>query len=97
MEHNTYMIILYDFYKNLLNEKEQLYFEEYYFNNLTLQEIADNLEVSKNNVHKTLKMVENKLNEYESSLELFKKNNLLMDLIENLDEKTKDEIKNIFN
>lgn len=42
--------------------------------NLSLQEIADNLNISKSAVGKTLKIVEKKLIEYEQKLELNKKN-----------------------
>lgn len=73
MDKNTQIIILYDYYKKLLNEREQHYFEDYYFNNLTLAEISENMEVSRNNVHKTLKGIELKLEEYETKLNLYEK------------------------
>ena len=45
---------LYDCYKPLFTEKQQLYFQDYYFNNLSLGEIADNNNVSRNAVHNNL-------------------------------------------
>ena len=35
---NLELTIVYDYYGELLTEKQQLYFEDYYFNNLSLQE-----------------------------------------------------------
>ena len=42
------IIELYDIYGLLLTDKQRMYFEEYYFMDLSLQEIADNYEISKN-------------------------------------------------
>ena len=63
-------INLYDYYGELLTEKQKEYFEDYYFDNLTLAEIAENLEVSRNAVHKQLKETEKNINyeEYASIL-----------------------------
>ena len=33
MENTIYMTMLYDYYKNLLTDKQRAYFEDYYFNN----------------------------------------------------------------
>ena len=94
MDKNTYIIILYDFYKKLFNDKEQQYFEDYYFNNLTLEEVSENMNVSRNNVHKTLKGMEQKLLDYEDKLELYRKNNELENIISTItDEKLVNKIK----
>ena len=34
MEKREYLIILYDFYSELLSDKQKEHFEDYYFNNL---------------------------------------------------------------
>jgi predicted DNA-binding protein YlxM (UPF0122 family) len=70
MEETLYLTSLYEYYKELLTETEKSYFEDYYYENLTMEEIADNKEVSKNAISKTLKEVKNKLNDYESKLKL---------------------------
>ena len=57
----------------LLTKKEQDIFIDHYEDDLSLQEIADNLNISKSAVGKTLKIVEKKLIEYEQKLELNKK------------------------
>ena len=54
MEEREYIISLYDYYGDLLTEKQQQYFEEYYFENLTMDEISENDSVSKNAVSKQL-------------------------------------------
>ena len=89
------LTILYDYYGLLLTDKQQLYFEDYYFNNLSLQEIADNNQISKNAVHKALKEIISKLEYYEDKLKLYEKSKKINKLIENIDEKIKEEIKEL--
>ena len=84
MEEREYLIILYDFYSELLNEKQKQYFEDYYFNNLSLGEISENENVSRNAVHKSIKKVENELYFYEEKLKLYQKNQQLNELIEKI-------------
>ena len=60
MQNRLYLIDLYDIYAELLTEKQKNYFEAYYFDNLSLGEIAENNNVSRNAVHKQLKEVEEK-------------------------------------
>ena len=45
MEEVLYYTELFDFYGTLLTEKQQNYFKDYYFNNLSLSEIAENYEI----------------------------------------------------
>ena len=82
MEKRDYLIILYDLYGELLNDKQQQYFEEYYFNNLSLGEISENLNISRNAVHKSLQSIEEKLQFYEKKLKLYKKSKIIYDIIE---------------
>lgn len=81
MDRRIYLNNLYDYYKELFTEKQQLYFEEYYYNNLSLSEIAENNDVSRNAVHNQLKIVEIRLEELESSLGLFSKKEKIIDLV----------------
>ena len=74
MNERDYLIILYDYYGDLLSDDNRRYFEDYYFDNLSLAEIAQNDNVSRNNVHKHLKSCEEKLLFYEEKLGLYKKN-----------------------
>lgn len=85
MDERLYISALYDYYGTLLTKKQQLYFEDYYFNNLSLAEISDNYEVSRSAVHKQLKDVELKLNNYETKLKLYQKGIKIKELTTDLD------------
>lgn len=64
---------LYDFYFPLLTDKQRLYFEMSYFEDYTLQEIADEFKISRNAVFDQIKKTLNLLLEYESKLKLYEK------------------------
>ncbi len=87
---------LYDCYGKLLTDKQQTYFENYYFENLTLAELSINYKVSRNAIHKSLKEAEEKLEYYESILTILNKKKQLKKLITNLDDKLKEEILNLY-
>ena len=89
MERNE-IIKLYDIYHNLLTEKQRTYFEDYYFSDLSLAEIAENYDVSRNAVHDQLKRCVNELEDYENKLHLKEKFENISNL--NLDEKQKNDI-----
>ena len=84
---------LFDCYYNLLTLKQQEYFKAYYFDNLTLQEVALNDNVSRNAVFKSLKDTIDKLLMYEEKLKIYNKKKLILNLVK--DEKLKEEIINI--
>ncbi len=97
MEDFIYFNELYDLYKDLLTDKQKEYFEDYYFNNLSFSEMAENYGVSRNAIFKQIHIVTDKLEEYESKLGLNKKKNILIDIsskIENND--IKNELENLF-
>ena len=81
MEEVIYYNELYDLYSDLLTTKQKEYFEEYYFNNLSLGEMAENYNVSRNAIHKQLRNVVKKLEEYENILKLHSKNKKIAQLI----------------
>lgn len=96
MDRVLYLNTLYDCYKDLFTEKQQLYFELYYWEDLSLGEIADNNGVSRNAVHNQLKIMEEKLLEFEGLLKInYKKNKVLEILNNKVDERTLEEIKGI--
>ena len=64
MEEYVYYNNLYDCYYKLLTDKQKKYFEDYYFSNLSLGEIAENYNVSRNAVYKQIQITINKLKEY---------------------------------
>ena len=71
MEDLLYYTCLFDYYKDLFTKTKKDYFIDYYFYNLTQEEIAENYKVSKNAVSKTLKEVKEKLDYYEEKLKLY--------------------------
>ena len=81
MEEIIYYSALFDYYQNLLNDVQRKYFEDYYFNNLSLQEIADSYDVSRNAISKTLKEIKEKLDYYESNLKLLGNNKKIRELL----------------
>ncbi len=97
MDNRNYLIILYDFYGELLNDKQREYFEDYYFNNLSLGEISENVGVSRNAIHKNIKGSEEKLYFYEEKLGLYQKRKLMENLLLKDDIKViKDKIRELY-
>ena len=96
MESRNYIIMLYDFYNTLFSDKQKLYFEEYYFNNLSLGEISDNYSLSRNAIHKMIKSMVEKLEYYEDKLKLYEKSIELTKIIDVLDKDTKEKISKLY-
>ena len=88
-------VYLFDYYGELFTDKQKEYFKDYYFNNLTLQEIADNNNVSRNAVHKNIKEILNKLDYYEEKLKLYSNKKQIEKLIENIDDEIKEKLKEL--
>ncbi|MBR6690253.1 MAG: HTH domain-containing protein [Bacilli bacterium] len=86
---------LFDYYGELFTDKQKEYFTDYYFNNLTLQEIADNNNVSRNAVHKNIKDILSKLDYYEEKLNLYNNKKKIEKLIENIDVDIKNKIEEL--
>lgn len=87
MEDIVYYNELYDLYGELLTDKQREYFEDYYFNNLSFSEMAENYGVSRNAIFKQIHIVVDRLKEYEDKLKLYKKNKMLRNIIEEIDDK----------
>lgn len=73
LEKREYYIILFDFYESILTEKQRMYFKEYYFNDLSLSEIASNYNISRSAVFDQINKVHQLLDKYENSLKLYSK------------------------
>jgi len=95
MKKEIYLTILFDYYEKLLLNKDQEVFKDYYFSNLSLQEIAENNNISRNAVHKRLKKIEEELIHYEEKLKLYEKEQKIMELIK--DKNLQNKIKEILN
>ncbi len=86
LEKTTHMNLLYDFYQNLLTERQRKYMEYYYHDDLSLSEIAEQFQVSRQAVFENLKRAEQLLEQYESHLQLLAKHDQRARIIDELDE-----------
>lgn len=90
------LINIYLIYKDLLTKKQQDYFKYYYFEDLSLSEISENMLVSKAFVGKTLKQIENKLNDLENTLKINTLYNKIKEISKNTtDKETKKKLENL--
>ena len=76
---------LFDIYKNLLKDDEIEVFSDYYEEDLSMQEIADNFKISKSAIGKKISNIEKKLDNYEENLKIAKNNDELEKLLEEND------------
>lgn len=81
MDELVYYNELFDYYGELLTLKQKDYFKFYYFDNLSLSEIAEENKISRNAVSKTLKEVKEKLDYYENILKLYSNKNKIKEII----------------
>lgn len=73
MEKNVKISILNQFYGKLLTQKQYEIINDYYNNDLSLSEIAENNHITRQAVRDILKKGEKKLFEYEEKLEFMKR------------------------
>ena len=96
MEDREHLIILYDYYGELLSDIQKEYFELYYFDNLSLSEISENDGKSRNAVHKCIKSSSMKLYEYEDKLRLYEKRCKLESILDKVnDDALKEELREL--
>lgn len=76
---------LFDIYESLLTDREKEIFKYYYYEDLSLSEIGENLNITRTGVFNTLKKVEEKLLQYEDNLKLMSIKGTLKDLLEESD------------
>lgn len=86
MKDFVYYAELFDCYKGLLTINEVECFNAYYCENFSMQEIADEKNVSKSAVSKNIRVVVDKLNNYEKILHLNAKNRKLNEIINMIDD-----------
>ena len=84
---------LIDLYGNLLTTNQLNILELYYMEDLSLKEIAEELNVSRNAVHDSLKRSLVILEDYEEKLCLLEKDVIKNELLSRYEELTKEEIK----
>ena len=73
MEEKIEQAYLYDFYGELLNERQRQIYEDYIFNDLSLGEIASEAGISRQGVHDMIKRCTKALEGYEQKLHLIQK------------------------
>ena len=96
MDKQDKLILLFDYYGDLLSDSQKNYFESYYFDNLSLAEIGENYNVSRNAVSKDLKLATEKLNNFEDKLKIISRDDKLRKIICKLDnDELKEELLNI--
>ena len=77
--------LLFDFYGKLLTKRQKEAMELYYEENLSLSEIADEFQISRQGVHDALKNAEKALKGYEEKLGLVEKLQASRQAIEEID------------
>ena len=81
---------LYDFYSELLSDKQKQYLNDYYFNDLSLTEISENYNISKQAVSNNIKRTVLELEQFEEKLNLIKLNNQRLFLLNEIKKSTND-------
>ena len=79
--------LLYDYYGELLTEHQKKIYEDVVYNNLSLNEIAEDEGISKQGVHDLVKRCDKTLSEYEDKLKLIergKKASLILDELDKM-------------
>ncbi len=90
MDKNVKISILCDLYGKLLTEKQFEFLDDYYNNDLSLSEIAENNNITRQAVRDNIKKGEKKLFEYEDKLLFMKKMISQEDIIEQITEEIKE-------
>ena len=84
MEKNVKISILCQLYGKLLSEKQLEFIDDYYNNDLSLSEIAENNNITRQAVNDIVRKGENKLLDYEKKLGIMKKTVNQEKLIQNI-------------
>lgn len=84
IEDSIKLSILLEIYGKLLTKKQYHMLNDYYNNDLSLAEIAENEKITRQAVRDNLKKGERKLFEYEEKLQIMKKNKMQEEQIANI-------------
>lgn len=90
MEKNIHISMLLEIYGKLLTEKQYDVIDLYYNQNLSLSEIAEEEDITRQGVRKNLVDAENKLFDYEIKLQILKQKLERNEIIEELLKETED-------
>ncbi|MDP5273411.1 putative DNA-binding protein [Chengkuizengella axinellae] len=70
LEKTNRINLLFDFYQNLLTEKQQTYLKFYFQDDYSLGEIAEQFQISRQAIYEHIKRAEHVLEQYENKLHL---------------------------
>ncbi|MGG0643628.1 putative DNA-binding protein [Sporosarcina gallistercoris] len=87
LEKTTRVNFLFDFYQSLLTDKQRIYMQLYYLDDLSLGEIAEEYDVSRQAVYDNVRRTEAMLEDYEAKLSLFHKFQERSELIEQIEQR----------
>ena len=90
MEEKVRISILLEIYGNLLTEKQYEFMDYYYNQDLSLSEIGDNNDITRQAVRTILLKSKKKLEEYEEQLKFMQKEEKIKKCIEELEETNTD-------
>ena len=88
MDKFEYVNELLSFYQDLLTDKQKEILHQYYYEDFSLSEIAENMGISRNAVHDSMKKSINTMEKYESVLNMnedYKKRNDIYQQLERLE------------
>lgn len=74
------VVLLYDSYKETLTKKQRTLFEYYYFDDMSLKEIAEKNKITRSAVHDSIHKTVDALNKVEKQLKLSEKTEILNSL-----------------
>ncbi len=83
--------MLYDFYGELLSDRQKQIYEDAVYNDCSLSELAQDYDISRQGAHDLLRRCDRILEDYESKLKLVEKFNVLRDLARRIEELTDDD------
>lgn len=81
MSKNLDIIMLFDFYRNILTEKQIEVVDLYYNEDLSLAEISEHLNITRQGVRDNIKRAENILIDMEEKLHLVEKHSKIMNAV----------------
>ncbi len=81
MSKNLDIIMLFDFYRNILTEKQIEVVDLYYNEDLSLAEISEHLNITRQGVRDNIKRAENILIDMEDKLHLVEKHSRIMNAV----------------
>lgn len=82
MEDNIKMTLLYDIYGGLLTKKQKEIFEQYYIYNLSLREIAQNINISYQGVRDSINSSKKMLQNFDNNIGMYNLKKNIHDVLE---------------